>query len=93
MKIEINPTEKTIKILEDISTKELLSLVNSINNFEEYKLIQSKEIIYVQQPTFYPTYYPTNPYTPIWTTSTGSNITVTTTGSTGTNSFYTQNID
>lgn len=81
MKIEINTTEKTIKILEDITSKELMDLMNSIKDIDQYRLIQTKEFVYVTQPVYYQTspYYPsTNPSFPIvYTTSTDSAATFT----------------
>ena len=76
MKLEINITEKTIKILEDISAKELLSLAETVLNFEEYKIIQSKEFVYQQ---VYPQFY-YEPYRfPLFTTTgnsgSGNNVT------------------
>lgn len=78
MKIEINTTEKTIKILEDIPSKELMDLMNSIKDIDQYKLIQTKEFVYVPQPVYYQPspYYPlTNPSYPIYyTTSSAGSI-------------------
>lgn len=70
MKIEINTTEKTIKILEDIPSKELMDLMNSIKDIEHYKLIQTKEFVYVPQPVYYQQtpYFP-NPSYPIYYTT------------------------
>jgi hypothetical protein len=97
MKIEINTTEKTIKLLEDISVKEMIELGDSIKNFKEYKLIQSKEIHYVQVPQYiYYDYNRTNPCTPIWTTTgtiTDGTIITTTNGNTTTGSCYNHNLD
>lgn len=99
MKIEINTTEKTIKLLEDISVNDIIELGSSIKNFEEYKLIQSKEFIYTQpiQYMYYNPYTPINPHIPVFTTSTGkTDVTVATTGSsgiTGTSSYYNHNLD
>jgi hypothetical protein len=88
MKLEINTTEKTIKILEDISAKELLSLADTILNFDEYKIIQSKEFVYQQ---IYPQFY-YEPYKfPIITTTEGS--TVTTSSGSGNITFYRYNHD
>lgn len=99
MKIEINTLEKTIKILEDVSVKDIMELGASIKNFDEYKIIQSKEFIYTQpiQYIYHQNpYIPITPYTPIWTTSIGTgrtDVTITTTGSSYTNSYYNHNLD
>jgi hypothetical protein len=68
MKLEINTTEKTIKMLEDISAKELLSLSETILNFDEYKIVQSKEFVHQQ---IYPQFY-YEPYRFPLSTATGS---------------------
>jgi hypothetical protein len=81
MKIEISTTEKTIKILEDISANELMEFMNSIKNIEEYKIIQTKEYIYIPQPVYYQQtpYYPYPSY-PIYSSTT--NTATTNTGGT-----------
>ena len=94
MKIEINTTEKKINILEEVSVKELQILLESIKNIDEYTITQSKEYIYIPQPTYI---YPNYPYYPTFTTSSGGNITYYTNSGTGTNgtnnNIYNQNID
>lgn len=90
MKIEINTTEKYVKILEDISAKELLNLMDNIKNIEDYKILQTKEIVYTQPIQYIYDRYYINPYTPIWTTSTGTGVTITTSTNGG---YYNQNTD
>jgi len=61
MKLEINTTEKTIKILEDISAKELLAFADSIKNFDEYRILITKEFVYQSPITYhYNNIYDTN---------------------------------
>jgi hypothetical protein len=84
MKIEINTTDKTIKILEDIQAKELLALIDIIKDIDEYKIIQTTS--YYQpyiQPYIMPYTYPI-----IYNT-----CTITTNDSSGMNSFYSHNFD
>jgi hypothetical protein len=74
MKLDINTTEKTIKILEDISAKELLTLAESIKNIDEYRILQTKEFVYQSPITYHYQNYPYVPTIPCFTTS-GTGIT------------------
>lgn len=99
MKIELNTEAKTIKILEDVSTMELLELLNTIKDIEQYKVIQTEVVKHHYYPHYQ--YYHTSPWINPYVYSTGSPTitvgssgrTITTSNGGGTNSFYRFNQD
>lgn len=78
MKIEVNTTEKTIKILEDVKLEEILQFISTLKDGNEYKIIKTLEFVYHQyQPYYiYPSFYTTpntgQPIITCGTTTTGT---------------------
>ena len=63
MKLQIDTTEKTIKVLEDIPLGELLSAIKKLLPEDEWEKYKLQTNIYQYQP-----YYPVlTPYAPTWT--------------------------
>jgi hypothetical protein len=72
MNIELNTKNKTIKILEECSFKELESFLKNIDDYKEYKLISDNKYLY-QTVTSGTTSITTNPCNGFYSTTNSSN--------------------